>query len=137
MSIALEVAARNAAADAVMALVDAGAGAGKLKIRTGAKPASGGASTGTVLASLTFSDPATGAAASGVDTASAITQDSSADATGTAGHFEVTDSDDNVVFRGDVTATGGGGDMQLVTTAIVAGQPVQITSFTYTQPAGS
>jgi hypothetical protein len=137
MSIALEVAARNAAADAVMALVDAGAGAGKIKIRTGAKPASGGASTGTVLAVLTFSDPATGAAASGVDTASAITQDASADATGTAGHFEVTDSNDNVVFRGDVSASGGGGDMQLVTTSIVAGQPVQITSFTYTQPAGS
>lgn len=134
MAIALEVAARNAAADAVMALVDAGSGAGKIKIRTGARPASGAASAGTVLAVLTFSDPATGAAASGVDTASAITQDSSADATGTAEHFEVTDSDDNIVYRGSVTATGGGGDMTLVTTSIVATQPVQITSFTYTQP---
>lgn len=138
MSLNFPDATRSAMADAAMDRVDAGTGAGKIKIRTGSKPVDpNGASTGTVLAVLTFSDPATGAAAAGVDTASAITGDNAADATGTAGHFEVTDSDDNIVFRGDVSDNAGSGDMKLVTTSIVAGQPVQISSFTFTVPAGS
>lgn len=136
MAIKLTTAARNASADAVMALVDAGAGAGTIEIRTGVQPTNADdADSGTLLATLTFSDPATGAAASGVDTASAITQDTAADATGTAGYFVVKDSTGAKVFTGSVTASGAGGDMQLVTTSITAGQPVQITSFTYTQPA--
>lgn len=136
MAIRLSNAAASAAADAVTALIDGGPAGGKIKIRTGAQPANADdASTGTVLAVLTFADPAfPGAAVNGVDTSAAITQDSSADATGAAGHFEVTDSNDAVVFRGTVTQTGGGGDMELVTTSITAGQPVQVTSFTYTQP---
>jgi len=134
--VGLSTAARNAAADAVVDLVDAGAGAGVIEIRTGAAPSSANdADTGTLLATLTFSDPAFGAASSGQATASSITQDSSADATGTAGHFRVKDSNGNTVFQGSITTTGGGGVMQLVTTSITAGQPVQITSFTYTQPA--
>jgi hypothetical protein len=34
---------------------------------------------------------------------------------------------------GDVTATGGGGDLELVTTSVVTGQPVQVTSFVFTE----
>jgi len=135
MAIKITNAAASAAADAVVDLVDGGAGAGKIIIRTGAQPANANdASSGTVLAELTFSDPAFGAAANGVATASAITQDSSANSSGDAGHFEVVDSNNVVIFRGTVTAGGGGGDMELVTVTIVATQPVQITSFTYTQP---
>lgn len=132
--VGLSTAARNAAADAVVDLVDAGAGAGVIEIRTGAAPATANdADSGTLLATLTFSDPAFGAASSGVATASSITQDSSADATGTAGHFRVKDSNGNVVFQGSVGTSGA--VMNLVTTSITAGQPVQITSFTYAQPA--
>jgi len=135
MSIKLTNAAASAAADAVVDLIDLGSGAGVIEIRTGAQPTNADdVDSGTLLATLTFSDPAFGAAANGVATASAITQDSSADATGTAGYFVVKDSTGAKVFTGSITATGGGGDMELVTTSIVATQPVQITAFTYTQP---
>lgn len=133
--VALSNAAASAGADAIVALVDAGSGAGTLEIRTGSAPTNADdEDAGTLLATLTFSDPAFGAASNGVATADSITQDSSADATGTAGHFRVKDSDGNVVFQGSITATGGGGDMELVTTSIVATQPVAITSFTFTLP---
>lgn len=125
----------SAAADAVVDKVDQGAGAGTLLIRTGAQPTNADdASTGTVLATITFADPAFGAATNGVASISGTITDSSADATGTAGHFEVRDSNSVVIFRGTVTATGGGGQMELVTTAITATQPVSITAFSYTQP---
>lgn len=135
MAIKLTNATKSAAADAVVDRLDAGAGAGTIEIRTGAQPTNADdADAGTLLATLTFSDPAFGAASNGVATASAVTSDSSADATGTAGYFVVKDSGGTKVFTGTVTATGGGGDMTLVTTSIVATQPVAITSFTYTQP---
>lgn len=135
MAITLSNAAASAAADAVVDLVDGGAGPGTIEIRTGAAPATTElADSGTLLAVLTFADPAFGASANGVATASAITEDSSANADGTAGHFRVKDSNGVVVFQGTVTAAGGGGDMELVTTTIVATQPVEITSFTYQQP---
>ena len=135
MAIKLTNATKSAAADAVVDRLDAGSGAGTIEIRTGSQPTNADdADTGTLLATLTFSDPAFGAASNGVATASIITSDSSADATGTAGYFVVKDSTGTKVFTGTITATGGGGDMTLVTTSITAGQPVQLTSFTYTQP---
>lgn len=125
----------SAAANAIVDLVDAGPGAGNLRIFGAACPTNADdADSGTVLAELVFSNPAFGAASNGVATASAITQDSSANATGTAACFRVYDGSNVVVFQGSVTATGGGGDMELVTTSIVATQPVQITSMTFTMP---
>lgn len=136
MAIKLTNAARSAAADAVVDRLDAGVGAGTIEIRTGLQPTNADdADTGTLLAVLTFSDPAFGAASNGVATASAITQDSSADASGTAGYFVVKDSDGTKVFTGSVGTSGA--DMNLVTTSIEATQPVQISSFTYTQPASA
>lgn len=138
MAIKLTNATKNAAADAVVDRIDAGSGAGTIEIRSGSQPTNADdADAGTLLATLTFTDPAFGAAGAvtaGLATASTITGDSSADATGTAGYFAVKDSSGTKVFTGTITATGGGGDMTLVTTSIVSGQPVQITSFTYTQP---
>jgi hypothetical protein len=123
----------SAAADAVVDLVDAGAGPGTLVIFGSACPTNvDDADSGTVLAVLTFSDPAFGAASNGVATASAITQDSSADATGTAACFRVKDSNGVARFQGAVGTAGA--QLNLVTTSIVATQPVQVTSFTYTQP---
>lgn len=125
MAITMTTAARNAAADGVVDLVDQGAGAGKLKIYT--------TGLGTLLATLTMSDPAFGAAATGVATANAITSDTSADATGTAAEFTMTDSDDVEIFRGSVGTSGA--DLNLNTVSITAGVEVSVTSFTYTQPA--
>lgn len=131
----LATAARNAAADGVVDLIDAGAGAGTVKIYTGSQPASANdAETGTLLATITLADPAFGAAASGV--ASATDPASvNAVATGTAGWFRVEDSTGANVMDGDCTATGGGGTMTLSTTSLVSGSPVDITSFTVTMPA--
>lgn len=135
MAIRLATAARNAAADAVVDLIDAGAAAGTLKIYTGSVGASANADpAGTLLATVAFADPAFGAASSGVAAATdpaAVT----GVAAGTAGCFMVEDSDGNNIFDGTVTATGGGGDLELATTTISVGVTVDITSFTYTQPA--
>jgi len=136
MSKTISTAARNAAADAVVDLVDAGSGAGYIEIRTGAKPAGpDSAATGTLLATLPMSDPAFGAAAVGVATASAITNDSSADASGTAGHFRIYDSDDAGIVDGDAGLSGSGAELILDDVDIVAGGTVSISALTVTMPA--
>ena len=133
----LSTALRNAMIQQVQVKADAGAGAGTINIRSGSQPASAeDAETGTLLATLTFSDPSAPSASGGVLTFSAITEDSSADATGTATWARIKDSTGATVFDCDVTATGGGGTIQLNTTSIVAGGPVRITAFTATMPAG-
>lgn len=129
-------AAASAAADAVVDLCDAGAGAATLRIYDGAVPATADTalSGNTLLAQLTMSDPAFGAASNGVATAAAITQDSAADATGTASFFRILDSNGTVIIQGTVgTATS---DLVLNTTSIVAGAAVSVSSLTYTQPKG-
>lgn len=128
---------RNAMANAAVDLIDAGSGPGTVQIRTGAQPASAGtAASGTLLGTLTLSDPAFGDAATGTATAGAITGDSSADATGTAGWYRVLDSTGATVMDGAISEAGGGGDMILDKVAIVAGGTIAINSWTVTQPAG-
>jgi hypothetical protein len=131
MTIGYAVATRNARLDAINTLLNAGSGAATLKIYAGTRPATGGTAT-TLLGTLTFSDPAAASASSGVLTFSAITQDSSADATGTATWARAADSAGTFVFDCSVTATGGGGDIQLNTTSIVIGGPISITSASIT-----
>lgn len=133
MAIKISTGARNAACNAIVDLLDAGAGAATLQIRTGSAPTNPSDSdSGTLLATLTFSDPAFGSSSTGVATADPITSDSSADATGTAAHFRVKDSDGNVIFQGTVTVTGGGGDITFNTVSFVAGGTVSMTSLTFT-----
>lgn len=129
----------KSAVDAIVDALDAGAGAATVEIRTGAAPTNcEDADSGTLLAVLTCSDPAFGAAADlnpgARATASAVTGDSSANATGTAAHFRAKDSNGVVVLQGDVTATGGGGSMELNSTSINTGVQVDITSWTVTLP---
>lgn len=128
-------AAQDAANDAVVDLIDAG-GAGTLEIRTGAQPADADdAATGTLLGTLTFSSPAFGSSTGGTAAANAITGDPSADATGTAGWFRAKSGAGTTVFDGNITATGGGGDMELNTVNITAGGPIEVTSMTFSFPA--
>jgi len=138
-NVRLANATNQAACDAVVDKIDAGAGAGTIEIRSGIQPAAANdAATGTLLATLTFSEPAFGAAATtGVATANSITDDSAADVTGTATWARVKDSDGNTIFDCDVTATGGGGTIELNTVSIVANAVVSITSFTLTHPDGT
>lgn len=120
---------RNAQLDQITAKVDAGAGAGLLRIYDGTQPAACGAATN-LLAELSMSDPSAGAAASGVLTFNAISDDTSANATGTATWFRVVDSTGTCVLDGDVNTTGG--TMNLNSTSISLGQNVSVTSFTIT-----
>lgn len=134
-------AAAAAAVNSVVDLLDGGAGAGYIEIRTGAQPASvGTAASGTLLGTLTLSDPAFGNATSAnpsVATASAITSDTNADATGTAGWFRAYDSAAVAIIDGSITATGGGGDMTLDSVSIVAGGTIAITAWTVSLPTGA
>lgn len=118
---------RNGIADFVCGKLNLGStnATGRLQIAT-----SGAFST--ILATLLFSATAFGASTGGVATAAAITSDTNAANTGTAANFRLVDRDLNEVLRGTVTATGGGGDIQLSSTAITAGDTVSITSLTYT-----
>lgn len=128
---------RNAMANAAVDLIDAGPAAGMVQIRTGAQPGSAGsAATGTLLGTLTLSDPAFADAVNGTATAGAVMSDSSADASGTAGWFRVLDSTGATVMDGAISEAGGGGEMILDKTAIVAGGTISVTSWTVTQPAG-
>lgn len=124
---------RNKGCDAIVDDIDAGSGAGTIAIRTGAQPTNvGDADSGTLLGTLTFSDPAFGAASSGTATASAITSDTSADNSGTAGHFRIKDSDANI--HSDGTCGQGSGDLDFDNNVIVAGGTIAISSLTITQP---
>tara|TARA_R110002072_G_scaffold273239_5_gene433977 strand:+ start:12296 stop:12697 length:402 start_codon:yes stop_codon:yes gene_type:complete len=130
MALGYLTALRNNMLDEITALVDAGTGAGKIRIYDGSRPATGGTAT-TLLAELTFSDPSSGAAAAGALTASAITDDSSANATGTATWFRVVDSNNVFVYDGDVGTSGS--DLNLDSVSITTGQTVSISSWVITE----
>lgn len=89
-----------------------------------------------LLAEIPLANPSFGSPSTGTITALGVpVEDSSADNTGTAVEFKIIDRAGTEVFRGTVTATGGGGDMELSSTAITAGDAVRINSFTYTASA--
>lgn len=103
-----------------------------LEIRSGSPPADcATADSGTLLASLSLPSDWMAAASSGSKAKSGTWEDTSANNTGTAGHFRVKDSGGTTThMQGTVTATGGGGDLTLDNTSIAAGQTVTITAFT-------
>jgi hypothetical protein len=132
MAFRLSTAARNAGTDGVVDLIDSG-GAGTIRIRTGAQPTNvGDADTGTLLGTLTFSATAFGASASGTATAAAITSDTNADASGTAGHFRIYTG--GGAIHSDGTCGQGSGDLSFDNAVIVAGGTIAISSFTVTTP---
>src|SRR5687768_3403402 len=131
MALQLSVAARNGELDAIETELGASP---ILKIRTGAPPATcATADSGSVLATLNLPADAFAAAGSGTKAKSGTWEDTSADAAGTAAHFRIYKSDGTTcVIQGTVTATGGGGDMELNNVVIASGQAVTITAFTLT-----
>ena len=126
----IAAATRNSMLDNLRTNMDAGAGAATIKVYSGTQPATADTalSGNTLLATLTCTDPVAPSASGGVLTMSAITEDSSADATGTATFARVQDSNANVIFDCDVGTAGA--TVNLNTTSIVVGGPVRITSFT-------
>jgi hypothetical protein len=127
MAVTHSVAARNAAANAVVDILDTGTGAaeGSLIIQT-----AGSAE----VATLPLSNPAFGNASSGTATANAITSDTNATG-GTAAKAALRDRDDVETILCSVTASGGGGDIIISNTSVGAGDTVSCSSLTYSAPA--
>ena len=131
MALQLSTTVRNARLDAIEATMGTSA---IMRIRTGAAPADcGTADSGTVLATLNLPSDWLAAASSGSKAKSGTWQDTSADATGTAAHFRIDDSGGSTChLQGTVTATGGGGDLEVQNTSFASGQQVTVTGFTLT-----
>jgi hypothetical protein len=131
MAVKFSVAVRNARLDALETAIGVSA---VLKIRTGTEPANiTDADSGTVLATLTLPSDWLAAAANGAKAKSGTWEDLSADASGTAGHFRVYASNGTTQhIQGNVTATGGGGNMTVDNVVFAAGQGYSVSAFTIT-----
>ncbi len=107
-----------------------------LKIKTGAQPATcATADSGTVLASMTLASDWMSAASSGSKAKLGTWSDVSADATGLAAHWRLYKSDGTTCqAQGNITVTGGGGDLTLDSLSVTATQAVTITGWTWTAP---
>lgn len=117
-------AARNAQVTAVGALLNGG----YIEIRTGSQPATvATAASGTLLGTLPLNATAFGTASGGSAAANAITGDSSADATGTAGWFRAYTSGAAGVIDGAVGTSGQ--ELNLNSVSIVAGGTINISSW--------
>ena len=134
MAIQFSTELRNARLDAIETITGA---APTLRIRSGAPPANTAAArTGTILATIVLpSDWLANAASGSKSIAGGPWQDASADNSGTAGHFEI-DEAGTIHIQGTVTATGGGGDMEVNNTNFAVGQPFSVTGFTLNEPNG-
>jgi hypothetical protein len=121
---------RNSRVDLIRSTIDAGATGGLLRIYAGSKPTKGGTPAGLLLAEIVLADPC-GTSTGGVLTITTPQTDNSANNSGTASFFYLTDSTGAFVCDGDVANSGS--DLNVTTTTIVAGQPVEITSLTITE----
>lgn len=130
MALTHVTAIRNQLADLVVDAIDAGAGAGDLQIAVDSGFTQ-------VASTITFADPAFGAASGGTASALGVPiEDDPAAGQGSAVTvWRTRDSDSNEVFRGTATGTGGGGDMELSSTTIAAGDAVRLNSFDYSASA--
>ena len=126
MAVTHSTAARNAATDAVTALIGA---SGKLVFRTSPSTV---AAPGTAVATLSFSATAFGAASTGTATANAITSDTNATGNASAVAFATLQtSGGTVVIHCAVAASGS--DINMTNGLVVAaGDTVSCSSLTYT-----
>lgn len=134
MTMGLLEAHRNSRLQVISDAIDAGAGAGKLVIYSGSRPATGGAAT-TEVATLTFSAASAASITGGLLTFDTITDDTSATG-GTATWARCVDSVDTFVCDLSVGATSSGEDIELNNVVIGAGTTVS-TSGAQTIAAGN
>lgn len=120
--------------DEITALMDAGAGAARLRIYDGARPTDADTAVGaqTLLAELDFSGTSFPAASGdpGSMTANAISDEASALDTGTAAWFRIVDDSTGVIMDGNVGT--GGSDLNLNSVEIAVGIRVSVSSFILT-----
>lgn len=136
MIIRLGTTLRNTLADAITAAIDAGSGAGTIKVYAGTLPAGLSAGSDTLLATFNLTDPSAAAAVTGVadfdfdpDISATVA------ASGTAGYYLAADSTGTVKLGGDVGTSGA--SMNFDSVAWVAGGTVNLTTGTVTMPATS
>lgn len=132
MAITITNAARTAACDAIVDLVDVGASAPSIMIVITEDDYSGSS----LLATIDLDGTAAfGAASNGVATldTTPVLEDTNAALTGTAGFFQMVDGNGLQVMKGTVGTSGA--DINLDSLSIVAGGTVQITSGSVTMPA--
>ena len=133
MALSFIAACRNNMLDEITALIDAGSGAGKLRIYDGVRPGNCGTATN-LLAEMDMADPSAPAASAGVLTFDCDPDLEEASApyagTNTATWFRVVDSDNNCVIDGDVGTSGS--DLNLTSTSITQTDVVKVTDFTIT-----
>lgn len=123
----------TAIAELITTLVDAGSGAGVVKVYTGALPTDLDPTGDTLLATFTLADPAAAAAAAGIAAytmASPIT--ATVAATGDAGWFRLNDSTGAAVLGGNV----GVADAAMIFSSIswISGGTVSLTAGTVEEP---
>lgn len=117
-------------ATALIAIFDAGAGDATVELYTGSPPATPATAPGaTKLGTLTCS-ATSGTQSGGLITFNAITQDSAADASGTAGWARICDGSGDGVMDVSVTNNAGDGPVKLNTVTIVEGGPILLTALT-------
>ena len=137
MAVKISTAARNDSCNAVVDRIDNGStnSAGHIEIRTAPRPDTPQtAASGTLLATLNFSNPAFQAAVNGVTNVNTVADDSDIDATGIAGWFRFYDRDGNAVIDGTITTIGGGGDLEFNNVQFVKEGIAQIHDFSVTMP---
>jgi hypothetical protein len=131
MALQMSVALRNAMLDQIESIISTSP---LMTIRTGAPPADcATANSGTVLATLNLPSDWMAAASGGVKAKSGTWQDTSADASGTAGHWRIHDTAGTTChLQGTVTASGGGGDLTVDNVSFASGQSFVVNSFSIT-----
>lgn len=129
MALQLSVTARNNRLDSIETTIGASA---RMKIFTGTPPANcATADSGTLLANLTLPADWMGAASAGSKALSGVWQDASADGDGTAGYFRIYETTGVTChMQGTITATAGGGDMEVDNVVFATGQEFNVTTFT-------
>jgi hypothetical protein len=108
---------------------------GTIRIYNGTRPASTSGAGTTLLATVNLAVPAFTAGEPGIAYL-ADPGEVTAVASGTATWFRVSSDGGSYIFDGSVTVTGGGGDLQLESAALVSGQPVDVTGGTVIFPRG-
>ncbi len=119
----LSTAARNAACDAVVDLVDAGTPPGRILLRA----------SSTTIATINFENTAYGAASTGVATAASFPKSATAAATGVMDNYVIENNAGTDIITGTVGESGA--DINFDNNDINSGQTVTLSSLTHTQPA--
>jgi hypothetical protein len=141
MTVTIGSANRDTLANALAGSVDAGAGPGKVRIYSGARPANPQtAPGGTLLAEFTLNDPAFSTSAGG--TGHCVLDVTPVPATvgvaaGTAAWARALDSDNVARFDGKCTLAGGGGDFIMSSLDVTVGLALQLVSGAIDQPLGT